>query len=61
MPKSPFTKGSKPAFHTPLDNFAKLRLWQLTEYEKCVFIDADALVLRNIDRLFELSRILGRA
>ena len=24
----PFTKGEKPAFHTPLDNFAKLRLWQ---------------------------------
>ncbi|GLS32171.1 Alpha-N-acetylglucosamine transferase [Mesorhizobium albiziae] len=50
--EAPFTKGNKPAFHTPLDNFAKLRLWQLTEYEKCVFIDADALVLKNIDRLF---------
>jgi alpha-N-acetylglucosamine transferase len=50
---APFTKGNKPAFHTPLDNFAKLRLWQLTEYEKCVFIDADALVLKNIDRLFD--------
>jgi alpha-N-acetylglucosamine transferase len=51
--KNPFTKGRKPAFHTPLDNFAKLRLWQLTEYGKCVFIDADALVLKNIDRLFD--------
>ncbi|MCR4268259.1 glycosyltransferase [Nitratireductor sp. ZSWI3] len=49
---APFTKGNKPAFHTPLDNFAKLRLWQLTGYETTVFIDADALVLRNIDRLF---------
>ncbi|WEX11178.1 glycosyltransferase [Chelativorans sp. AA-79] len=49
---APFTKGNKPAFHTPLDNFAKLRLWQLTEYERVVFIDADAIVLRNIDRLF---------
>ncbi|TWG96867.1 alpha-N-acetylglucosamine transferase [Mesorhizobium sp. J18] len=49
---APFTKGKKPAFHTPLDNFAKLRLWQLTEYETVIFIDADALVLRNIDRLF---------
>ncbi|MCB1453983.1 MAG: glycosyl transferase [Rhizobiaceae bacterium] len=47
----PFTKGSKPAFHTPLDNFAKLRLWQL-DYDKVVFIDADAVVLRNIDKLF---------
>ena len=49
---APFTKGRKPDFHTPLDNFVKLRLWQLEEYERCVFIDADAIVLRNIDRLF---------
>ncbi|TCM83429.1 glycosyltransferase [Rhodovulum steppense] len=48
---APFTKGEKPAFHTPLDNFCKLRLWQL-DYERVVFLDADTLVLRNIDRLF---------
>lgn len=48
----PFTKGNKPAFHTPLDNFVKLRLWEMEQYEKIVFIDADAIVLRNIDRLF---------
>ena len=47
----PFTKGNKPAFHTPLDNFAKLRLWQLP-YDRVVFLDADTLVLRNCDRLF---------
>ena len=45
---APFTKGNKPAFHTPLDNFAKLRLWELVEYENVVFIDADALVLKNL-------------
>ena len=50
---APFTKGRKPDFHTPLDNFCKLRLWQLAEYRTCVFIDADALVLRNIDKLFD--------
>ena len=49
---APFTKGRKPAFGAPLDNFCKLRLWQLTEYDRCIFIDADALVLRNIDRYF---------
>jgi len=49
---APFTKGNKPAFHTPLDNFAKLRLWELEQYDNCVFIDADAIVVRNIDRLF---------
>lgn len=50
---APFAKGRKPEFHSPLDNFCKLRLWQMTDYERCVFIDADALVLRNIDRLFD--------
>ena len=49
---APFTKGTKPAFHTPLDNFAKLRLWTL-DYDRVVFLDADTLVLRNIDRLFQ--------
>jgi len=49
---APFTKGRKPTFHSPLDNFCKLRLWQLTEYDTCVFIDADAIVIRNIDQLF---------
>lgn len=50
--RAPFTKGEKPAFHTPLDNFAKLRLWQLP-YERVVFLDADTIVLRSIDRLFD--------
>ncbi len=49
---APFTKGAKPTFHTPLDNFAKLRLWQLP-YARVVFLDADTLVLRNIDKLFD--------
>lgn len=49
---APFTLGEKPAFHDPLENFGKLRLWELEEYERVVFIDADAVVLRNVDRLF---------
>lgn len=48
---APFTKGGKPAFHTPLDNFAKLRLWELP-WDRVVFLDADTLVLQNIDDLF---------
>ena len=50
---APFDKGNKPPLHTPLDNFTKLRLWQLTDYAACVFIDADALVLQNVDELFD--------
>ncbi|PON43935.1 Glycosyl transferase [Trema orientale] len=33
-------------------NYSKLRLWQLAEYDKLVFIDADLLVLNNLDSLF---------
>ena len=50
---APFTKGRKPDFHTPLDNFCKLRLWQLSEYNTIVFLDADVIVLKNIDKLFD--------
>lgn len=53
---APFTKGEKPSFHTPLDNFAKLRLWQMTDYSSVVFLDADTLVLRNIDTLFDYTQ-----
>ncbi len=51
--RAPFTKGEKPAFHDPLDNFCKLSLWQLTDYQRVVFLDADTLVVKNIDKLFD--------
>lgn len=51
--RAAFTRGGKPDFHTPLDNFIKLRLWQL-DYDRCVFIDADAIVLRPVDKLFDM-------
>ena len=50
--RAPFTKGGKPAFHDPVDNFCKLALWRLTRYRRVVFLDADTLVVRNIDKLF---------
>ena len=49
---APFTKGNKPTFHDPLDNFCKLRLWELDQYDRVVFIDADAIVVRDIRKLF---------
>ncbi|MCY4014778.1 MAG: glycosyltransferase family 8 protein [Gammaproteobacteria bacterium] len=50
--REPYTKGAKPSFHDPLDNFCKLALWRLTEFERVVFLDADTLVVQNIDKLF---------
>lgn len=33
--------------------FDKLLLWEMTEYDKIVFLDSDMLVLANIDNLFD--------
>jgi len=33
--------------------FSKLRAWKLTQFSKCVFMDADTLVLQNVDDLFD--------
>ncbi|WOL05176.1 hypothetical protein Cni_G13902 [Canna indica] len=38
-------------------NYSKFRLWQLTDYDNIIFIDADLHVLRNIDFLFTMSEI----
>ncbi|KAE8809296.1 Glycogenin-1 [Hordeum vulgare] len=40
-------------------NYNKFRLWQLTDYDKIIFIDADLLILRNIDFLFTMPKISG--
>ena len=37
--------------------FTKLHCWRLTEYRKCVFLDADTLVLANIDDLFDRDEL----
>ncbi|XP_066564992.1 glycogenin-1a isoform X2 [Amia ocellicauda] len=35
----------------------KLHCWTLTQYSKCIFMDADTLVLSNIDELFERKEL----
>ncbi|XP_053676904.1 glycogenin-1 [Anopheles nili] len=37
--------------------FTKMHCWRLTQFEKCVFLDADTLVLRNCDELFEREEL----
>ncbi|CAH1422107.1 unnamed protein product [Lactuca virosa] len=38
-------------------NYTKLRLWQLTDYHKIIFIDCDMIVLRNLDHLFSFPQM----
>ncbi|KAK7258853.1 hypothetical protein RIF29_24441 [Crotalaria pallida] len=38
-------------------NYSKLRIWQLTMYDKIMFIDCDLLVHRNIDHFFAYPQL----
>ncbi|KAJ3674063.1 hypothetical protein LUZ60_006055 [Juncus effusus] len=40
--------------------YSKLRIFQVTDYDKIVFIDADVIVLRNLDILFNFPSISVR-
>lgn len=37
--------------------FTKLHCWRLTQFTKCVFLDADTLVVKNIDDLFNREEL----
>ncbi|XP_037903457.1 glycogenin-1 isoform X2 [Hermetia illucens] len=37
--------------------FTKIHCWRLIQFEKCVFLDADTLVLQNCDELFEREEL----
>ncbi|KAL0325600.1 UNVERIFIED_CONTAM: UDP-glucuronate:xylan alpha-glucuronosyltransferase 2 [Sesamum radiatum] len=38
-------------------NYSKFRLWQLTDYDKVIFIDSDVVVFRNLDILFHFPQM----
>ncbi|XP_071696023.1 UDP-glucuronate:xylan alpha-glucuronosyltransferase 2 [Rutidosis leptorrhynchoides] len=38
-------------------NYSKFRLWQLSDYDKIIFIDADIIVLRNLDLIFSFPQM----
>jgi alpha-N-acetylglucosamine transferase len=37
--------------------FTKINIWKQTEYSKLIYLDADTLVLKNIDELFEIDEL----
>ncbi|KAG5452300.1 Glycogenin-1 [Clonorchis sinensis] len=40
-----------------LITFTKIRCWSLVQFEKCVYLDADTIVLHNCDELFEREEL----
>ncbi|KAJ1387441.1 Nucleotide-diphospho-sugar transferase [Sesbania bispinosa] len=38
-------------------NYSKLRIWQLTMYDKIIFLDSDLLVLKNLDHFFAYPQL----
>ncbi|KAE9593678.1 putative glucuronosyltransferase [Lupinus albus] len=38
-------------------NYSKLRIWQLTMYDKIIFMDSDILVHKNIDEFFSYPQL----
>ncbi len=48
--------------NTSWKTFTKMRIWEQTDYSKLIFLDADTVVLKNIDELFnvdELGAVMG--
>jgi glycogenin glucosyltransferase len=37
--------------------FTKLLCWKLCQFDKCVFLDADTLILQNCDELFDFDEL----
>nr|VDD59270.1 unnamed protein product [Brassica oleracea] len=51
--RSPFSK--KDSYNEW--NYSKLRVWQVTDYDKLVFIDADFIIAKNVDYLFSYPQL----
>ncbi|KAH7134904.1 nucleotide-diphospho-sugar transferase [Dendryphion nanum] len=43
--------------HRWRDLFAKLNMWNETEFERIIFLDADAFPLTNIDAMFDIAPV----
>ena len=41
--------------------FTKIHCWRLVRFQKCVFLDADCLVMSNVDELFERDEFSAAA
>lgn len=57
--RDPFLHGTKPGYHSIVDNFLKLRAWELDAYDRVAFLDADTLCIRDPDSIFRYEPFAG--
>jgi alpha-N-acetylglucosamine transferase len=43
---------SKPGSERWVDQFTKLRLWEMTDWDRIMYIDSDMIILKNLDGLW---------
>ena len=63
VPKEIKEKNSKGMFSHWSNTFDKLKIFELTDYDKLVFLDSDMYIRKNIDNLFQkknLSAVIDR-
>ncbi len=53
------TKGFNPFFEHWEFTFDKLRIWELEQFDKLIYLDSDMLILGNLDHLFEKEPFSG--
>ena len=50
---SPTRRATKLLFPRFAQVFTKLRVWELHDFDRVVWLDADTIVVKNVDDLFE--------
>ena len=56
--ENPYKSHFHGVHHTGI--YSKLLIWNMTEYDRIVFLDSDVLVVKNIDRLFDCGTFCVR-
>ncbi|PQE33307.1 glycosyltransferase family 8 protein [Rutstroemia sp. NJR-2017a WRK4] len=51
----PASSAEHPIYARWKDNFSKLHMWNETDFERFLFLDADAFPVTNIDAMFEIA------
>jgi alpha-N-acetylglucosamine transferase len=54
-PTAPLGRGGRTPREDREKVFTKLNIWNMTQFDKLLFLDSDTLILRNVDELFDIE------